>query len=80
MKLSEVPNKNIQVKVAAFSQGYSVKIIERLRNLGIVENKIIAVLHSLPFGGPVVVHVGCCVFSLSREVAQWVEVELQAKS
>ena len=75
MKLSEVPNKNIRVKVSAFNQGYSKKIIERLRNLGIVENKTISILHSLPFGGPVVVHVGCCVFSLSREVAQWVEIE-----
>lgn len=80
MKLSEVSNKNIRVKVSAFTQGYSEKIIERLRNLGIAENKVIAVLHSLPFGGPVVVHVGCCVFSLSREVAQWVEVEPQTEN
>ncbi len=70
----------MRVKVAAFNQDYNTKIIDRLKNLGIVENKIISVLHSLPFGGPVVVHVGSCVFSLSREVAQWVEVELLVES
>jgi ferrous iron transport protein A len=73
MTLWEMPNKT-SAAVLALNDDLSQSIKTRLNEMGFLPGELLTCLKRSPFGGPLVVQIQDCVYSLDQQLAKNISI------
>jgi ferrous iron transport protein A len=76
MTLWEMPKKTNAV-VATLEDQLTLSIKTRLNEMGFVPGELLTCMKRSPFGGPLVVQIQDCVYSLDQQLARNISVNMQ---